>query len=101
MTIHQKKSLISQTLILEKTNMNMDNFYSKDVPNVKSTTTPTFTVNDFINDMKAEGEHIRTVFEGAIDKIHMREAKFTERPKEWLDDKIPKEFVPEVAEDNS
>ena len=34
--------------------------------------TPTFTVNDFINDMKAEREHIRTVFEGAIDKIHMK-----------------------------
>jgi len=121
----------------------MDNFYGKDVPEVKSTTTPTFTVNDFINDMKVEGEHIRTVFEGAIDKIHMREAakkikglidiqkqngnyncneymygmliglecayytllgeegKFTEIPKEWLDDNIPKNFVPTVAEDNS
>ena len=119
----------------------MDNFYGKDVPEVKSTTTPTFTVNDFINDMKVEGEHIRTVFEGAIDKIHMREAakkikglidiqkqngnyncneymygmliglecayfsllgeegKFTERPKEWLDDNIPKDFKPEVADE--
>jgi hypothetical protein len=29
------------------------------------------------------------------------EGEFTERPKEWLDDNIPKDFVPEVAEDNS
>jgi hypothetical protein len=29
------------------------------------------------------------------------EAKFTERPKEWLDNNIPKNFIPEVAEDNS
>jgi hypothetical protein len=28
-------------------------------------------------------------------------SEYTERPKEWLDDKIPKDFVPEVAEDNS
>ena len=26
------------------------------------------------------------------------EGKFTERPKEWLDDNIPKDFVPTVAE---
>jgi len=29
------------------------------------------------------------------------EGKFTEKPKEWLDDKIPIDFVPTVAEDNS
>jgi len=29
------------------------------------------------------------------------EGRFTERPKEWLDDNIPKNFIPEVAEDNS
>jgi len=27
------------------------------------------------------------------------EAKFTERPKEWLDDKIPIDFKPEVADE--
>lgn len=26
------------------------------------------------------------------------EAKFTERPKEWLADRVPKDFVPTVAE---
>ncbi|CAB5226230.1 hypothetical protein UFOVP760_9 [uncultured Caudovirales phage] len=26
---------------------------------------------------------------------------YTERPKEWLEDKIPKDYVPEVATDNS
>lgn len=30
-----------------------------------------------------------------------RASEYTERPKEWLDDKIPKDFVPEIAEDNS
>ena len=28
------------------------------------------------------------------------EAKFTEIPKEWLADRVPKDFVPEVAEDS-
>ena len=28
------------------------------------------------------------------------EGRFTERPKEWLDDNIPKNFVPTVAEDS-
>ena len=28
-------------------------------------------------------------------------AKFTEKPEKWLDDNIPKDFVPEVAEDPS
>jgi hypothetical protein len=27
------------------------------------------------------------------------EGKFTERPKEWLDDNIPKDFKPEVADE--
>jgi hypothetical protein len=39
--------------------------------------------------------------EAAYYTIVGKNAKFTERPKEWLDDKIPKDFVPEVAEDPS
>jgi len=29
-----------------------------------------------------------------------KEAKYTERPKEWLADRVAKDFVPEVAEDS-
>jgi len=29
-----------------------------------------------------------------------KEAKYTERPREWLTDRVPKDFKPEVAEDS-
>jgi hypothetical protein len=39
-----------------------------------------------------------TGLETAYYSVLEEEAKFTERPKEWLADRVPKDFVPAVAE---